>query len=252
MDGAVYIAQEIVFHTPSEHKIDGKNYPMEMQVIHVGKSKGDITKTLIISFLFEKKSGVYNKFIERLDFFNLPNPWDKFRELSKPLFLPDIFYNTNEDSPSSMPPFSFYTYQGSTTRPPCQEQTIHYVASEPIGTSGTVIELFKEALRIPDIQDPRGNIIVSDESIMHSNRACQPLNGREVFFYDHKRYNCPDFRPRKIQLDGNAEEPVQNGHYERKQTEATSYFFVEGGNPSGIPGAYVVNAAEALGNQNQN
>lgn len=55
LDGAVYIAEEIVFHTPSEHTIEGRRFEMEMQVIHYGVSKGDIAKQVILSFLFEKK-----------------------------------------------------------------------------------------------------------------------------------------------------------------------------------------------------
>ena len=173
MDGSVYQAQEISFHTPSEHTIRGVTYPMEIQVTMYGKTVGDTAKQLVLSFLFEKKAGIYNRFIERIDFFNLPNPLDLFRDLSKPLFLPDIFYSMNEEAASTMMPFSFYTYQGSMSTPPCAEKTIHYVASEPIGISSTIIELFKEALRIPDLQDPTGYIIVNENSIMHSNRKTQ-------------------------------------------------------------------------------
>ena len=64
LDGAVYNAEEIVFHTPSEHTINGVRYDMEMQVIHYGQTKGDIAKQVVFSFLFEKKPGVYNKFID--------------------------------------------------------------------------------------------------------------------------------------------------------------------------------------------
>jgi hypothetical protein len=62
IDQAVYYAQDIVFHTPSEHSIAGKQYDMEMQ-IHYGQSQGDIAKQVILSFLFEKAPGVYNKFL---------------------------------------------------------------------------------------------------------------------------------------------------------------------------------------------
>jgi hypothetical protein len=143
-----------------------------------------------------------------------------------------------------MSPFSFYTYSGSLTEPPCNEKTIHYVASEPIGVSSTVIELFKEALRIPDLQDTSGGIIVSEESIMQSNRKTQKLNGRPVFWYNHKKYSCPTFKRLRKGYGGNIQ---QKGHYERKQSTATNYIFVEGKDPSGLPGAFVVTEKEALG-----
>jgi len=81
LDGGVYVAEEISFHTPSEHKINGQQFDMEMQVVHYGRTKGDIAKQIVFSFLFKKSPGVYNKFIDRLDFFNLPNPTDNFRDL---------------------------------------------------------------------------------------------------------------------------------------------------------------------------
>jgi len=246
MDGGVFHAQEISFHTPSEHKINGEEFPMEMQVLHVGKTVGDTAKHLILSFVFKKSPGVYNKFIEALDFFNLPNPLDKYRDLEKNIFLPNIFFQTNEEEPSSMQPFSFYTYSGSITTPPCNEKTIHYVASDPIGISSTVIELFKEALRVPDLQDPNGGTIVSDESILYSNRKVQRLNGRPVFHYDHKKYNCPTFKRLRR---GSGEGGRSKGHYERRQQTATSYFYVEGQEPSGLPGAFVVTEKEAMGKE---
>jgi len=69
LDGSVYVAEEIVFHTPSEHTINGKTYDLEMQIIHSGQTVGDIAKHVVLSFLFEKKPGVYNKFIDDVDFF---------------------------------------------------------------------------------------------------------------------------------------------------------------------------------------
>lgn len=151
--------------------------------------------------------------------------------------------------PSSMTPFSFYTYSGSLTTPPCNEQTIHYVASEPIGVSSTVLELFKESLRIPDLQDPNGGIIESNESIMVSNRKTQSQNGRPIFWYNHKKYNCPTFKKIVKTFGGPARS--NNGHYERRQSTATQYFYVESAQPSGLPGAFVVSDKEALGNEDQ-
>jgi carbonic anhydrase len=112
VDGAVYHAQEIVIHTPSEHKINGKLYDMEVQIIHYGQSKGDIAKQLSLSFLFEKRAGVYNKFLDDLDFFNLPSPINPRIDLVKDIFIPKILYEASNNEIPVMKPFSFYTYQG--------------------------------------------------------------------------------------------------------------------------------------------
>ncbi len=251
MDGAVYYAEEIIFHTPSEHTLDGKKYDMEVQIIHYGQTQGDIAKQIILSFLFEKTAGAINPFLEDFNYFDLPNPTSTIRDIDQTIFIPKIL-QTNYDyvNPSdsktnnvekdsdfiSMNPFSFFTYQGSITFPPCTEDTIMYVASEPLKIGTTALQLFQEALRIPDLMDAKGNVIVSDW-VPKSARKTQPLNGRPVWHYDHTKYCAPEPR-RKV-------EPV--GHYEKMRKAIVHYFYVSGNDPSGMPNAYVVSEDEAMG-----
>jgi carbonic anhydrase len=237
LDGAIYHAQEIVIHTPSEHKINGKAYDMELQIIHYGQTKGDIAKQVVLSFLFERKAGVYNKFIDDLEIFNLPNPTNKKVDLVNNLFIPKILYTADDTEIPIMKPFSFYTYQGSISFPPCTEKTVMYVASQPIPIGTTALQLFQEALRVPDLMKPNGDVIVTD-FIQNSSREIQPLNGRPVFHYNHEKYCGPD--PVK-----SAPKPV--GHYEKIMKSMVNYFYVNHSEPSGIPGAFVVSEKEALG-----
>lgn len=239
-DGTIYDASEIVIHTPSEHTINGESFPMEIQVVHKAKTKGDFGKKAILSFLFKAKPGIYNKFFDSVEFFNLPNPHDQWKELNNKLYIPNILQEANEEDIMMMKPFSLYTYNGSMTKPPCSENVIHYVASQPIELSITVIELFQEALRMPDFQDDLGNIIQSESSNLKNSRMVQALNGREVFHYDHTLYNCPQFKPV-------LENPprVAKGHYEKQENTITNYFYVDGLKPSGMPGAMVVSKDEA-------
>jgi carbonic anhydrase len=238
-DGSVYDAEEIIVHTPAEHQIDGKKYDMELQIIHNGKSVGDIGKQLILSFLFEKKAGIYNKFIDDLDFFNLPNPISPVVDIVHNLFIPKILYST-DDKETKMKPFSFYTYQGSLTAPPCSEESIIYVASRPIEIGTTALHLFQEALRVPDIINEKGDITVSD-LIPISNRNIQPLNGRPVFHYDHEKNCGPDKDKKK---DGSGDDDI--GHYEKIRQVNTKYFYVPDQKISGIPNAFVVSKNEAM------
>lgn len=124
----------------------------------------------------------------------------------------------------------------SITFPPCVEDTIVYVASKPLYIGTTALQLFTEALRIPDLMAQNGNVIVSDW-IPVSRREIQPLNGRPVFHYDHEKQCGPD---REIK-------PVEEGHYEKIQKAMTKYFYVSNDKPSGIPNAFVVSKEEALG-----
>ena len=240
LDGSVYFAEEIVFHTPAEHTINGKRFDMEMQIIHYGKTKGDIAKQVVLSFLFEKQPGASNQFIDSLDFYNLPSPTNKVRNLKEPLFVPKIFYTENDKEYPIMKPYSFYTYQGSISNPPCTQRTINFVASQPIKIGTTAFQLFQEAIRMPDLIDNKGNIIQSPV-LPENNREIQPLNGRAVFFYDHVKY-CG--------LDAIKKNEKKKGHYEKIIKKKVDYFFVNGVNPSGLPGAFVVTPKEALGNNN--
>ena len=238
MDGSLYTAQEIIFHTPAEHSINGKIYDMEMQIIHFGQTTGDIARQVILCFVFEKKPGFYNKFIDDIDFFTLPNPLSPSKDLENKLFIPKIFYNAKDDDIAIMKPFDFYTYQGSLTAPPCTERTIVYVAAKPIKLGTTAIQLFQEALRTPDLMAiPSGDILVSN-AITHNNRAIQNRNGRNIFYFDSSEDMCiekPKGKPRK------------QGHFERLDKEMTQYYFVSGSKPSGMPGAFVVSKNEAVG-----
>jgi len=104
---------------------------------------------LLISLL--KKPGIYNKFFEAIDVFNLPDPINKDKPLINNLYIPNILFQSEDTETPIMKPFSFYTYQGSLTSPPCNERTIVYVASRPVQLSTTQIILFQESLRVPDL-----------------------------------------------------------------------------------------------------
>jgi len=216
--------------------INGKRYDMEIQIIHHGKSVGDIGKQLVLSFVFEKEAGVYNKFIDDLDFFNLPNPTSPIVDIVHEIYIPKILHQTDEkEAITGMKNFSFYTYQGSLTAPPCTEDTIMYVNSKPIPIGTTALHLFQEALRIPDMIDDKGNVTISDW-IPVSNRNIQPLNGRPVFHYDHEKYCGPDKPRNKEKL----------GHFEKVKSITEKFFYVSGKKVSGIPNAFLVSKDEAL------
>jgi carbonic anhydrase len=236
MDGSIFHANEINFHMPSEHKIDGMQYDLEVTILHSGVSKGDIAKQASLSFLFERTPGTYNSFIENLNYFDLPNTFQTEKDI-KSISIFDILKTSEEEEVSSMNPFSFYTYQGSLTTPPCTEDTIVYVASKPLKIGSSALQLLQEAMRIPDLMDSKGNIIRAEKK-EHTNRPVQPLNGRPVFWFDHTKTCGP--KPKK-------EDKEVNGHYEKIRKSYTSYFYVNGDKPSGLSNAWVVSEGEATG-----
>jgi carbonic anhydrase len=243
VDGAVYVAEEIVFHSPSEHTIDGKQFDLEMQVIHYGRSKGDIANQVVLSILFKNSPGRYNKFLDKIDFFNLPSPKDPAVELQHDFFIPSVFIDSDEDDVIAMEPFSFFTYEGSLSFPPCTERTTYFVTADPVPLSNTVIELFKEALIVPmeAATNEKGELTsIQIDSVNENNRETQPINGRNVYLFDHILNGCINYRPPKRNIK-------KAGHYEKVLRTADEFIQVSGKAPSGIPGSFVVSENEAFG-----
>ena len=235
MDGTIYQAQQITFHTPSNHRINGKQYDLEVTIVHTGITKGDIAKQATLSFLFEASVGAYNLFFDDLDLFSLPNPYMKYSDITNSLHISKLLYergDEKENNVSLIRNFSFYTYQGSLPFPPCTEDTIVYVASTPLKLSTTSITLLKEALQKPDLKDKFGKIY-KDRRYYTSSRNVQEINGRPIFHWENK---CKE----------TIKKPLSDGHYEKITEKATQYFYINSSEPSGIPGALVVPKKEAM------
>lgn len=242
LDGVVYSAQEIRFHTPSEHTINGKKFDMEIEVIHYGQSQGAINKQLILNLLVEKYPGEYNMFLEDIDAFNLPNPLTPVKEINHDMHINKLFFTTQDKGYLNLKDFDFFTYQGSLSAPPCNENTIHIVVKEPIRIGSTVVTLFKEALKVPDVVDSTGNVVVNSNNIS-SNRNVQPLNGRRIYFYKGHSEEANQINTDEEDNDLKS----NNGHYEKVPSKHVSYYHVSSDKPSGLPGSFVVSESEAKG-----
>jgi carbonic anhydrase len=241
LDGNSFVAKEIIFHTPSQHKINGKFYDMEMEIIHVGESADVITEHLTLSIMFLSKAGVYNKFIDDLDFFNLPGPTSKIKKFKSRINLNKVFYDITQAEFPRWEEFSFFTYEGSLSAPPCTEKTIVYVKKTPIYIGNTTLQLFREALKRPDTIDDAGSISINNSEPTNV-RKTQPLNGRRVYFYNHVE---PVLELEDMATQEVSTKPV--GHYEKVQKKMINYFHVTGPTPSEVPGSFVVSENEAKG-----
>jgi hypothetical protein len=73
VDGTLYEAYEIHFHTPGEHKINGLQIDMEVQVIHRA-IEGNMKNQAILSFLYKRTPGAIKPVFDCFDILNLPNP----------------------------------------------------------------------------------------------------------------------------------------------------------------------------------
>lgn len=178
-EGVSYQAVEVVFHTPSDHTIMGKRFPMEIQILHKAVSEGDIGKKAIVSVLVEMMPGIKNEFFESLDYMNLPTPGDSERNLSSGLDLNKLFADpSGVDKGAPGVSFSYYRYNGSMPFPPCDERTEYFVKSKPLEVGMSVIQLFRESLA--ETNPETGNPIAGAHNVNGNSRAIQPLNGREI------------------------------------------------------------------------
>lgn len=131
------------FHTPSEEKINGKNYPLGAHLVHKDES-GNLG---VIAILI--KEGMENSVLKNV-FANLPAFGAK----------PVSGYNINVSDflPASL---TYYRFTGSITTPPCIEGVIWKVLKEPIELSKSQIESFRAIFK-------------------NNARPTQPLNHRVI------------------------------------------------------------------------
>jgi len=128
--GQRYELMNFQFHTPSEHKKEGFNYPMEVQLVH---RDGDGNHA-IMAIIFQE--GEENESLQVL-LDNLPKQIGK-QELHRNANLnPVMFMPGNTD---------FYKYSGSLTTPPCTEGVYWMVFKHPIEASAEQIQQMNEVM----------------------------------------------------------------------------------------------------------
>jgi carbonic anhydrase len=141
-----YVLQQFHFHSPSEHTVDGRSYPLEAHFVH----KAADGKLAVIGVLFEEgaESAALVPFWKRLPA-SAGAPVDLgMGGVSVVAFLP-----TDHDG---------YRYAGSLTTPPCSEGVQWFVMKDHVTASAAQIAAFRAVVK-------------------RDNRPVQPLNDRAVY-----------------------------------------------------------------------
>lgn len=129
IDENSYRLEKIIFHTPSEHYLEGAPYDLEIQFLH---RKDD--KIIVLAVLAEEK-GVVNPSISKI--------WER---LPKPKDIPEDLTGVNLRA--ILPADHKYVfYHGSLTYPPCQEDVDWYVMASPIQIAATQTDYFVRFLK---------------------------------------------------------------------------------------------------------
>ena len=129
-DDDLYLLEQFHFHTPSEHTIDQKHYPLELHLVHHNERH---EAAVVAVFM---KAGKHNSFFETF----LAHAPKKVGE-----FIED---QTHMINPANLLPKrrSYYRYFGSYTTPPCHEGVIWAVMHDPIEVSAEQIQRFRTLL----------------------------------------------------------------------------------------------------------
>ena len=142
---ARYELAQFHFHTPSEHRLEGKEYPAELHLVHTGP-KGDLAVVGVFiqeGSANEALSGLWNQ---------LPRTKGETKQ------LPSVQVNAERLLPEER---QHFLYPGSLTTPPCSEGVMWMVMDEPIEMSAEQIAALRSIIGT-------------------SNRPVQPLGSRQL------------------------------------------------------------------------
>ncbi|KAI9353873.1 alpha carbonic anhydrase [Obelidium mucronatum] len=114
-----YVVQQVHFHSPSEHHVDEKYFPLEAHFVHASADG----KLNVIGLFFEigRPNEWINQFVYKMP--RKPNSTTKLRALDmKPII-------------KALGSAEFFSYTGSLTTPPCTEGVLWLVARKPLQVS---------------------------------------------------------------------------------------------------------------------
>lgn len=160
-----YALEEVRFHWGnhsqtggSEHLLNGKRLPMEIQFLHSPeKRRSEFQSKVILSVLTEmsmEDNEALSDIVSALPYIYQPN---EKKSLKSPISLRKILPPTT----------SFYYYKGSQTVPPCEENVHWLIMQETIGVSEGQLLAFRSLF-----QDSHG--------LINNYRPIQPLGDRKI------------------------------------------------------------------------
>ena len=122
-----YGLERIVFRAPSEHRYQGKVFPMEVQFYHKARSGDQLAIAALVM------PGRENQAVKRI-LAKLPHRPGSLMSSGREMI------NTEDLLPAN---FESFFYMGSQTTPPCKENVRWHVMNNPIELSNDQIAIFK-------------------------------------------------------------------------------------------------------------
>ena len=161
-NAANYRLTEFHIHSPSEHKINGRQFDAEMHFSYVltggQRPAGDNRDQIRLAVMFNYQEGQENQFLNE---WNVDRDKNSYVELSLGYFQDLIDQGVLDE---------YYYYEGSTSAPPCTEAHNWIIFKNVLGMSRAQLQGLKKNLELDmSFAGGRGN-----------NRVVQPLNCRMV------------------------------------------------------------------------
>lgn len=125
VNGRRYALQQFHFHRPSEERVDGRRFEMDVHLVH----KDDEGRLAVVAVLLER--GAAQPLLQTV-WRHLP--LEKYDEVAARAQL----------DPGQLLPEDrrYYTYMGSLTTPPCSEGVLWLVMQQPVPVSPQQIDVF--------------------------------------------------------------------------------------------------------------
>lgn len=144
IDGIQFELKQFHFHVPSENRIHGQWFPMEMHLVHADRHGNLAVIAVMVTEGPESEA--------------LAKAWAQMPEKGETQTL------TSDISPLEILPSdrSYYRFNGSLTTPPCSEGVRWLVMKRPISASKAQFDQFLTTMH------------------HHNNRPVQPVNARPV------------------------------------------------------------------------
>jgi carbonic anhydrase len=131
LGGEQYELQQLHFHRPSEDKVNGHSFDLEIHLVHTN-ARGELAVVAIFA-----QKGAANETIEKILAAtpNTPGPEREVRGFQ---------INASEILPANA---NYFTYRGSLTTPPCTEGVTWLVLKTPITVSAEELKAFAAVFR---------------------------------------------------------------------------------------------------------
>jgi carbonic anhydrase len=145
VDGRTFELKQFHFHSPSENKINGKQFPLEGHLVHADKD-GNLA---VVAVMFQQ--GAANPLLTKL--------WEKMPSKAGDKNALPAGLSVSQLLPAER---DYYRFNGSLTTPPCSEGVWWLVIKKAATASKAQIDQFSKAVGFAN------------------NRPVQPVNARPV------------------------------------------------------------------------